>query len=145
MPPTVSGPYITMRVTLPGWEDWPLASFPATVPVFESGPSAGEPIRWNGWIACPLFTREVAEQVVKLLSADSRNPDGTPYVEQDDPQWDGDTLVMHNLMWRDEEPDYEPELIEPDDNGRYAIGGYSYCWFEAERATFADKPRKEAQ
>lgn len=120
-------PTIRIRVTLPGWEGWPMASFPADVPVF--GPHDQRPIRWNGWIACPLFSRAVAELVVKLLNVDHHRDN---VVEADDYEWDGDLLIVHNEMHRDEDPDWEPEVIEPDSRGRYAIGGYSYCWFEVD-------------
>ena len=69
--------------------------------------------RWNGW-ACPRFTREVAERVMVMVTAD-----GSTW------RWDGDVLVLTML-----DAD-EPERWEPDADGRYHVGSWSWVWTEA--------------
>jgi hypothetical protein len=81
-------------------------------------------ISWNG-AACPRFSRPVAEQIVAAATDANTRPG-----HEDDERltWDKDVIVMT-------EPDTDsvgcnPERIEPDGDGMYAIGAYGWTWAE---------------
>lgn len=77
---------------------------------------------WNGW-ACPYFTRQVAETVLK---ASEKNGYKYSYDEQND------AFVVTNI----EDPeDYEPEVfaavklsVEGEEITTYGIGAYYWIW-----------------
>lgn len=83
-------------------------------------------IRWNGW-ATPAFDREVAEKVIAWVAKGYEGYDEPPTTFA----WDGDVLVMSNHEYEDDEG-WEPERIEPDADGRYGIGAFSWVWSEIE-------------
>lgn len=71
--------------------------------------------RWNTWIV-PVFDRAEAERIAAWSNAE--DPENTLF------HWDGDVLVYAELNYSDS----EPERIEPDADGRYAVGGGSWIW-----------------
>lgn len=78
---------------------------------------------WNGW-ACPGFPRPEAERIATWTNQ--------MYAEDPDPTrmtWDGDALLMHEPDYADE-PGYQPERFEPDTDGLYWIGAWSWTWSE---------------
>lgn len=72
-------------------------------------------VRWNGWLA-PVFDRAEAGRIAAWANAE--DAENTLF------HWDGDVLVYAQLNY----PDSEPERIEPDTDGRYAVGGFSWVW-----------------
>ncbi|MEU4095533.1 hypothetical protein [Streptomyces sp. NPDC026673] len=88
--------------------------------------------RWNGWLA-PSFTldtvRLIAARTQQLAEEDGHDSVDTIYV------LDGGTragepraVVVHvSWQWHDEE-NTGASIIEPNDDGLYAIGGFSWCW-----------------
>ena len=93
------------------WADWLEKSY--------NGEILNE-TRWNGWV-CPRFTREVAEQYVADHMA-------LNVLTDDDPRlvWEGDTIVIKHHP----SSEWDDEIIEPDADGMYAIGAFSWCWSE---------------
>lgn len=83
---------------------------------------------WNGW-ACPVFTRQAAEQV--LIASEANG-----YRWQYNPASDA-----FEVRHEDDAADYEPQVCNGvtatlDDGRRidvYAIGAYSWTWTEAEQ------------
>ena len=83
---------------------------------------------WNGW-ACPVFTRQVAEQV---LTASEANGYRWQYNSVSD---------AFEVRHEDDPEDYEPQIFNGMtvtlDHGHsidvYAIGAYSWTWTEAEQ------------
>ena len=83
---------------------------------------------WNGW-ACPVFTRQVAEQV---LAASETNG----YRWQYNP-----ASNAFEVRHEDDPEDYEPQIFNgvtvTFEDGHsidvYAIGAYSWTWTEAEQ------------
>jgi hypothetical protein len=120
---------IPMRVCLDGTPAWRADVVCHTGTV--------NPIRWNGFIADPRFDRVEAEDIVQYINesnAQNRTPDGGIPVEGTFFTWAGDLLIRFEWdgnTFGDAEPKYERSLIEPDANGRYAIGAYSWVWYEA--------------
>ncbi len=104
----------TIRVTIDG-ETW----FTARADVAE---------RWNGWLACPWFTRLEAERVAAWLEA-NRAAEVARYGESEgiSASWDGDTLVLGD-------PSYD--VVERLDavDGYYAIGAYGWVWSDDDDA-----------
>ncbi|RSM68696.1 hypothetical protein DL991_41235 [Amycolatopsis sp. WAC 01375] len=73
---------------------------------------------WNG-AAIPRFRLEVAELVVDWINDTYASyPDGSARAH-----WDGDTVVLTHS-----DPDYDPDRVEPDDEGRYGIGARAWVW-----------------
>jgi hypothetical protein len=89
-----------------------------------------QPLRWNGWLACPLFSRAEAEKIVEHI----HKSDNADVVEVSHFVWIHDTLVEYT--W-DASPfgegtaKYERTLHRPDSAGRYAIGAWAWVWYEA--------------
>jgi hypothetical protein len=95
----------------PGWDQ-----FPAYVDRTQ---------QWNGWLV-PHFSRPVAEMVVRWLNRCAEEfPEGSCRAE-----WDGDAVLITDPIYEAEEPGYVPDRVTPDRQGRYCIGGYSWCWTE---------------
>jgi hypothetical protein len=90
----------------------------------EQFPAYDNGLRWNGWV-CPTFRREVAEQVTAYFN--QINAAGPWPEDQDYFVWVGDRIVHIHGAYIDE-PDYTPVLIEPDADGRYAIGAMAWTW-----------------
>ena len=116
-----------MNVTLDGGE-----SFPALVDPAE---------RWNGWL-CPRFDRATAERIAADFAKQRAEfgAEMVPFVIT----FDGDTVVVADTQYADEiaagfwgDPDevYRPERINPDRDGLYDVGSYSWCWYEDDRDT----------
>ncbi|SEP54052.1 MULTISPECIES: hypothetical protein [Amycolatopsis] len=81
-------------------------------------PAAIDHQRWNGF-AVPRFRRPVAEAVAACINAmHAQDPDEWP----DTASFDGEVLTVL------EAEGHRPERIEPDENGRYAIGYRRWCW-----------------
>ena len=80
--------------------------------------------RWNGWIAEPRFDRATVDRIAAMLERD--RADGSPSRIE----WDGATAILHDDGAEQDWPDQSPERIAPDPDGRYAIGAYSWCWYE---------------
>jgi len=76
--------------------------------------------RWNGF-AIPRFTRDVAERIVREICSDG---DDTTYTEW---HWEGDVMVIGVDPEAYDEPSPD-ERFEPDSDGMYAIGAWSWCW-----------------
>ncbi|WP_410646252.1 hypothetical protein [Amycolatopsis sp. cmx-4-54] len=73
---------------------------------------------WNG-AAIPRFRLEVAELVVDWINdTHAKYPDGSARAH-----WDGDTVVLTHS-----DPGYDPDRVEPDDEGRYGIGARAWVW-----------------
>lgn len=88
---------------------------------------------WNGWVI-PRFTREVAE----LLMADVNAATPSDIAdERETLQWspNGRAIQMIRTMWDaagdDGVPETSVETIEPDADGRYAIGARAWIWEHA--------------
>lgn len=79
--------------------------------------------RWNGWIAEPTFDRTTVDRIAAMLDRDR-----AAGLESDRIVWraDGSTLTLD----RPSEPDWPGEIIAPNAAGRYAIGAFSWCWYE---------------
>lgn len=115
-------------VTLDGEYTFPAVSIPAQ--------------RWNGF-ASPLFTREVAGQIADALNAAAETPQGlTEYRLY---AWEGDALVESIRItdtpsrWEsDPQPGDETDRWEPDAEGLYGIGAFSWVWSEVEDTTPAE-------
>lgn len=81
--------------------------------------------RWNGWIGCPWFDRQEAERVADWINDNAQHFGGGDYA---DAKWDGDVLILTA------DPGTEDEFVqrlEPNEEGRYAIGANKWCWIEA--------------
>lgn len=80
-------------------------------------------LRWNGWVGAPAFDRAEVEHIAEWAKDDNTFT------------WDGEVLLHTEHHYRDEDPQgYEPERIEPDEDGRYCVGGFNWCWSEADDA-----------
>jgi hypothetical protein len=85
-------------------------------------------LRWNGWIAFPYFD---AYTVVDILDNYVNRPGSDPYHWYDYHFEDDGTLVTEDRQERTEYPeDFEPERIEPDEDGLYSLGAYGWTWDE---------------
>lgn len=133
--------YIPIMVTVGIWED----QFPCVVRLSDgSQPMTdtnwlgwkGDPIpRWNGFVAYPEFDRAAVEKMAALFASE-----GDEQIE-----WDGDTVILHSPEYADD-PDYEPERIEPtviDGVQRWDIGGCRWTWTEVD-CTCAHGPGEHA-
>mgnify|MGYP001109713072 CR=1 FL=1 len=79
--------------------------------------------RWNGWLV-PRFTKATADQLMAWLNAEHEQVGKG----SDRAEWDGEVWVHHSPMYEDD-PGYRPERLQPgQQDGRYPIGGYSWCW-----------------
>lgn len=93
----------------------------------------GEPCRWNGAIAYPLFSREEAERVVKWANGCELDVESARFA------WVGDTLLAYEWDGTPFGPDsseapYIRWRIDPDPLGRYVIGAMSWTWEEVPQA-----------
>lgn len=93
-----------------------LGVFPAEVATWTS---------WNG-AACPRFTKQVAEQVVEAVTRANRR---VHYEDAEHLAWDGDAITCH-VPTAVGQAGSEPERIEPDQDGMYAIGWRAWTWSE---------------
>lgn len=84
--------------------------------------------RWNGW-AIPYFRRQVAEVVVAWINKHSRT---SP--ESARAYWDRDTVV-YLIPAHASSGGYTPQRVDPDENGRYCIGGWEWTWEIADLPT----------
>ena len=80
-------------------------------------------VDWNGW-ATPAFNRTTAEKVIAWAT---REEVGDPPISF---TWQHDVLRM-----READGDGQEHLtrIEPDADGRYSIGSFSWVWDEVHR------------
>ncbi|MFC0623795.1 hypothetical protein [Kribbella deserti] len=102
-----------ITVTSEGWPS--LTHGPVTIDGYITVMGHYDPaVRWNGWL-CPSFDRDVAEKVAAWANED---PESARFT------WEGDVLVYEQPNY----PDSEPERIEPDSNGHYSIGAFSWVW-----------------
>ncbi|MFI7608479.1 hypothetical protein ACIBTV_25465 [Micromonospora sp. NPDC049366] len=91
--------------------------------------------RWNGFL-CPRFPRAEAERmrVYWDKAAAAAGPDAIV----DTLRWDGDVLVLVSGQYNRDggalQPGEQPDedRIEPDERGLYAVGAYSWCWYEGD-------------
>ncbi|WP_147339713.1 hypothetical protein [Actinomadura spongiicola] len=90
--------------------------FPAQVATWTS---------WNG-AACPRFTRQVVERVVEAVTKTKQR---APYEDAEELFWDGDVIICR-VPGTEGQEGYEPERIEPDHDGMYAIGWKAWTWSE---------------
>lgn len=97
-----------------GWVsgDWTEEAYPALI----------DDERWNGW-AIPYFDLETARRVVADQSANLPLGEDASNLE-----WLDDKIVLRDLSY----PDAEPELIGPDLDGLYCVGGRSWTWYETD-------------
>jgi len=88
------------------------ASFTATVNPHE---------RWNGWL-CPRFARSEVERMRDYFDRLAvEYPDSFDTIT-----FDGDDVLVHSSQYEYGMPDVE--RIEPDRDGLYPVGSYSWCW-----------------
>ena len=102
-------------------------------PAWEADVLCGEdeqPLRWNGWIACPLFSRKEAEKVADYIN----ESDNADVIEVGHFIWIHDALVEYTWdgeVFGDAEPKFTRTVHRPDAAGRYAIGAWGWVWYEA--------------
>ena len=103
-------------------------------PAWEAFVLCGEdeqPLRWNGWLACPTFTREVAEKVADFIN----QQDNADVVESSHFVWSRDYLIEYawdcEVIRDEDEAKYDRTVHRPDKFGRYAIGAWAWVWYEA--------------
>ncbi|MER5697830.1 hypothetical protein ACWDBO_37040 [Streptomyces mirabilis] len=90
---------------------------------------------WNGFVS-PHFTldaaRELAAQTQRLAEECGKDADTVHVVDSGCTDRDGNPLVVvMRVSWtylEDEGAQQATLIIEPDDEGRYAIGGWEWCW-----------------
>lgn len=94
---------------------------------------------WNGF-ECPLFPKAEADRIVRLF--EQRNKED-PETDGFRLRWKGDNIVIEDpTCW--EEPDYEPEICKPDENGYYSLGSHAWCWGEEPGVRDVYDPDNEA-
>lgn len=79
-------------------------------------------VRWNGF-ACPMFTRDVAEEIVAWANAGA--DEGESALE-----WEGDALID---VWRDGANEDRAEVARTtlsDGTVLYGVGSFSWAWSE---------------
>ncbi|WP_030236830.1 hypothetical protein [Streptomyces sp. NRRL S-350] len=94
--------------------------------------------RWNGWLS-PCFDLTTVRKLAKFLDQQAEefgrdcvdtvhiveggtNPDGTP------------RAIVTKVSWQylpDSGPEECTDIIEPDEDGLYGIGGWEWCWYAA--------------
>ena len=80
--------------------------------------------RWNGWLMPAIDAWSVEEVLAKFA-------DDMDYGYEW--EWlDDGSLKLIERQWRDEDPDYVPEILTPDEDGLYALGAGSWTWSENE-------------
>jgi hypothetical protein len=77
-------------------------------------------VRWNGFL-CPFLDALTCVEVVAALNALNDTWGEPPLVL--DFEADG-TMAVNDLTY----PGDEPERIEPDADGLYALGSYGWVW-----------------
>lgn len=81
--------------------------------------------RWNGWL-CPVMDAwsvvSVLDELAKIASVSRIDGDYAPRYD-----WDGDTLVLTEPAYEDEH-DYVPDRIEPNEDGLYPLGSHAWVW-----------------
>ena len=78
--------------------------------------------RWNGFL-CPWLDREAVETVMAAFAQlEAETGERMPSIG-----WEGDVLLLTEY---DGETDYFVERLEPDVEGRYQLGGFSWVWAE---------------
>lgn len=73
---------------------------------------------WNGW-SCPRFTKDVAIEILKLTQ--------TTYTIVND-------TIIYKLDGEEEE-----ETLEPNVDGTYSLGAWSWCWSELSEEELKEK------
>jgi hypothetical protein len=85
-------------------------------------------VRWNGWIGFPYFDAFTTVEILEFVSDPEAGGDDYGY------DWtfeDDGTLVIEDRQYRAEDPEhFEPERIEPDEDGLYSLGAYGWVWSE---------------
>lgn len=85
--------------------------------------------RWNGWL-CPGIDAWSVELVLGTIKAD------VDYWEEYGYEWDwreDGALILIDRQARaeaTEEYPFEPEIMEPDEDGLYPLGTYAWTWSE---------------
>ncbi|MEC3979920.1 hypothetical protein [Amycolatopsis sp. H20-H5] len=114
--------HATAEKLLAARDSWTLESGEQWVSIDEPYfPALVVPESWNGF-ANPLFRRDVADAVVAWVNDIYRSYGD----DQERAYWDGDTIVHVHPAYVDEDG-YTPDRIAPHE-GRYAIGGWEWCW-----------------
>ncbi len=78
--------------------------------------------RWNGWLV-PRFDRASATRVIEWLNQERTTAPENDRHEYAHATWVSTVIVITNHHDAD-----APDRIEPDTEGRYAIGAYNWCW-----------------
>lgn len=86
-------------------------------------------LRWNGWCT-PEFDRDEVERIITWVHV-SNAGDPDYYVTF---EWDGPVLVQTNV----DGGERSVERIEPNAQGRYPVGSFSWTWSELEVPDWAD-------
>jgi len=105
-------------------------SFPALVDLGE---------RWNGWL-CPRFDRTIVGRVVDWLNGERATAPECDRPDYAHATWTGTTILLSECGDAS-----APERIEPDADGRYSLGAYSWCWEpvqQQEGTAVTDQPIK---
>lgn len=77
-------------------------------------------VRWNGWLM-PVIDAWSVNAIAETFKDDE-------FVKL---EWRDDGALLHyDLQWADE-PDFEPDVLLPDDDGLYALGAGFWTWSEA--------------
>jgi len=85
--------------------------------------------RWNGW-ACPRFARIVAQQVASWVVAQPEAGYTGRWWWADLETQQPDVAGMLLVLDRDADHYAEPDLWEPDGDGMWPIGAWSWVWRE---------------
>ncbi len=85
-------------------------------------------VAWNGWV-CPGFDRETALRVVADVQNGSDEDDQLVAVDH------GGRLTIFHMLGPSQREDVQPEqwveeVYEADADGHFAIGAFSWCWWE---------------
>ncbi|QKW06953.1 hypothetical protein HUT18_11655 [Streptomyces sp. NA04227] len=85
--------------------------------------------RWNGWLS-PGLTLDAVRQLAAHTKelAERSGHDGTDEIKV----IDGPVPVVLHIRWSclHDEPGSAANVVKPDENGRYWIGGWEWCWYE---------------
>ncbi|MFD8774503.1 hypothetical protein [Streptomyces sp. NPDC059916] len=85
--------------------------------------------RWNGWVS-PGFTLDAVRRLA-AHTTEMAEQYGHDCVDQIT-VIDGPVPVVLHVRWQwfTEEPTRATNVVKPDENGRYWIGGWEWCWYE---------------
>ncbi|NGO66778.1 hypothetical protein [Streptomyces boncukensis] len=88
--------------------------------------------RWNGWVS-PGFTIDAVRQLAAHTEemAEEYGHDCTDQIKVIE---GGPVPVVLHIRWQylDEEPASAANVVKPDDDGRYWIGGWEWTWYIVE-------------